>query len=161
MRFGQMQAVADEDQRCGNRFGLDRTRAENGIAAEFERLGAAIDQQSHGRFGGNHSSDVELDGLIVAVYARRLQSRGVELRNHVFGGAQIAFRAGEAALHAVVGKSFNLRPPCFARGLVRRCDGAPLRPKTGAGNGGKDDKDTGSADAIHHLLLERLEFLQG
>src|ERR1035438_1862549 len=109
-----MESVPDEDQGSGDRLWLCPARAEDRVAPQHQWIAVAVDQQSHERLFGDHAGDIEFHWLVVAVYTGWLQSHGVELRYDVLGGAQIAIRPRQSALHAVIGEYFDVRPPCLS-----------------------------------------------
>src|SRR5579862_3761028 len=113
-----MQTVADEHQGSGYRFRLRAAGAENRVVPDRKRLFAAVDDKSQRTFVSQNSGYVELDGLIVTFHARRLETRGVELGDHVSRSTQIAFGTGETAFHAFVGKGLYVSPPRLAGSLV-------------------------------------------
>ena len=94
--------------------------------SQYQRLGTAPDKQGKRRFFSNHSAHPKLYRLVITIHAGWLQSHGVELRDHIFGGAQIAFGAGEAALHRFTGQRLDMCPPSLSSQLIGGCLRAAL-----------------------------------
>jgi len=117
-----METVTHENQGSGDRLRLNRARAECGVAPDHQGLLVAVNDQSCGRPVAENTRYIELYGLIVPIDAGRLESRGVELRDHVLRGSQVAFGTGEAPFHALIGEYLHMGPPCLACRLVSGSD---------------------------------------
>ncbi len=110
--LGNVQTVADEDQRgLDGRSGID-AHADVRVLAQRQRLGLAAFHEGEARFRFDDRPRLEGDRLdVAAVRAGRLEAVLLELRGDVVGGALVPGAAGVAAFHAVVGERFDVRPP--------------------------------------------------
>jgi hypothetical protein len=110
--LGDVQPVADEDERGLHGRGRIDAQSDVGILAERQRLGLSASNQRQARLGFEDASSGELDRLNVsAAGAGRLEARFLELGSDVFGRAFVRRAAGVPALHGVVGERLHVRPP--------------------------------------------------
>jgi hypothetical protein len=120
MRFRNDEGVTHEDHGRIQRGRKIGAAAQAGVGAECQRNLAAVADQRQARLIGNQGAPFELDGLLIAVRAARLESEPLELRGDVLHGLLKALGAHVAALKFVVGEELDVRPPQFALGGIIR-----------------------------------------
>ncbi len=109
-----VETVADEHQGCLDLGRQRKARAEERLFSEGEPLGVAAANQRQARARLSYFLRSQLDALVIAVNAGRLDAERLQLLDDVGLRLPLAGAAGVAALEPVIGEHLDRAPPRLA-----------------------------------------------